>query len=399
MAETAYILMGKKFYIAFFICFSYFFCTSPLRAQNLVLNGSFEKCFQCPTGITLFNLKNVKDWFQPTMGSVDYYNECSKGEVGVPQNIEGFQYPKTGKAYIGMIFYAKNGGREYFSTKLAHSLNKNTTYIIKLNVCLAGRSPYAISDIQVLFTPDIIHEETVKRINYLPQLSHSADSTITDTINWTEIKWKYVATGNEKYLTIGNFNKNNKTKVKRLSTPLGTDNPKLFDYYLDAYYYIDDVCVAEMKSDSTCDCEEDGRKDTVKKITIKTDIATVKPLKQLAIEANKNVVLDNVVFETDKSAILPSSFDELNQLVAYLQKNATTKIIISGYTDNTGTPEKNLLLSTSRAKAVADYLISKGIDKLRVSYKGYGSANPIASNDTEEGKAKNRRVEFKIGNK
>jgi len=117
------------------------------------------------------------------------------------------------------------------------------------------------------------------------------------------------------------------------------------------------------------------------------------------IEPGKNIVLRNVFFETDKSDLLPTSFDDLNGLISYLKKNTGMKIAIRGYTDNTGTQDKNLSLSQARAKAVSDYLISKGINKLRVSYKGYGSANPITSNDTEEGKAKNRRVEFKIENK
>ena len=72
------------------------------------------------------------------------------------------------------------------------------------------------------------------------------------------------------------------------------------------------------------------------------------------------------------------------------------KIEIRGYTDNTGDELKNKMLSEGRAKAVVDYLVSKQIDRDRLSYKGLGSKQPIASNKTEEGKQKNRRVEFII---
>ena|GEM_PF-4433765 len=119
----------------------------------------------------------------------------------------------------------------------------------------------------------------------------------------------------------------------------------------------------------------------------------------IEIKPGKNIVLNNVFFNSDKSELLPASFAELDKLVSYLKTNSTSKIEISGYTDNTGVAEKNLTLSTARAKAVADYLTSKGISGTRVSYKGYGSANPIADNSTEENKKKNRRVEFKIVNK
>ncbi|MEZ5149266.1 MAG: OmpA family protein [Bacteroidales bacterium] len=72
------------------------------------------------------------------------------------------------------------------------------------------------------------------------------------------------------------------------------------------------------------------------------------------------------------------------------------KIEISGHTDNVGTPEYNLELSKNRAKAVNDYLVDNGIDQARLLYKGYGESEPIDTNDTETGKANNRRTEFKV---
>ncbi|MBT3962820.1 MAG: OmpA family protein, partial [Flavobacteriales bacterium] len=67
---------------------------------------------------------------------------------------------------------------------------------------------------------------------------------------------------------------------------------------------------------------------------------------------------------------------------------------ISGHTDNTGVSSTNLILSQNRAKSVQDYLISKGVDKARLTFKGFGETKPIADNATDEGKRKNRRVEF-----
>ncbi len=93
--------------------------------------------------------------------------------------------------------------------------------------------------------------------------------------------------------------------------------------------------------------------------------------------------------------ILPKSFHYLDSLCVLLSK--TTNVIeISGHTDNVGTEEDNLLLSENRAKAVMAYMVSKGILQTRVSAKGYGSTKPVTSNETEQGRATNRRVEFKI---
>lgn len=108
------------------------------------------------------------------------------------------------------------------------------------------------------------------------------------------------------------------------------------------------------------------------------------------------IILKNVNFETSKSILLVTSYPELDKLVARLKLNSKMKIEISGHTDNSGNEPSNQKLSETRAKTVMDYLISKGIDKSRLSYKGFGSKTPIADNKTDEGKQKNRRVEFTI---
>lgn len=106
------------------------------------------------------------------------------------------------------------------------------------------------------------------------------------------------------------------------------------------------------------------------------------------------IVLENVLFQTNKSVLLNESFVSLNKLATQLQANKSIKIEIRGHTDNVGNESKNKTLSEQRAKAVLNYLVSKGIEINRFSYQGFGSLQPIASNDNEEGRKKNRRVEF-----
>ena len=83
-------------------------------------------------------------------------------------------------------------------------------------------------------------------------------------------------------------------------------------------------------------------------------------------------------------------------MVKLLNENPTIKIEISGHTDNVGTPSDNIILSNNRAKAVVNYLVSKGIGTQRLTYKGYGETQPVADNKTEEGRAMNRRTEMKV---
>jgi len=116
----------------------------------------------------------------------------------------------------------------------------------------------------------------------------------------------------------------------------------------------------------------------------------------IKVKVGKKVVLNNILFETGKSVLTASSYTELNRLVNILEDNPLMRIEISGHTDNTGSEALNFRLSESRAKAVVDYLVQKGIDRLRLEFKGYGPQQPIADNKTSEGRKMNRRVEFKI---
>jgi len=114
------------------------------------------------------------------------------------------------------------------------------------------------------------------------------------------------------------------------------------------------------------------------------------------IEAGGTVVLENVFFDTDKFQLKNESRVELQRLIEFMNFNKEVKIQISGHTDNTGDKQKNITLSDNRAKAVTEYLISKGIAKERLTYKGYGDSKPLAPNDSEKNKAMNRRTEFMI---
>jgi outer membrane protein OmpA-like peptidoglycan-associated protein len=115
-----------------------------------------------------------------------------------------------------------------------------------------------------------------------------------------------------------------------------------------------------------------------------------------AMKAGNKVVLKNIFFETNSFELKPESTVELNKILQFMNDNLNLKIEISGHTDNVGGDAINQKLSENRAKAVVDYLTSKGISTARLISKGYGKTQPIANNSTEEGRALNRRTEFKI---
>ena len=118
------------------------------------------------------------------------------------------------------------------------------------------------------------------------------------------------------------------------------------------------------------------------------------PLKP--IRANASIVLKNVFFDTKSSELKNTSIVELDQLVLLLKENPSLKIRIEGHTDNVGKPEDNLVLSRKRAASVVQYLQKNGIDISRLTSSGFGETQPVAENNTEEGRAKNRRTEMKV---
>ncbi len=117
---------------------------------------------------------------------------------------------------------------------------------------------------------------------------------------------------------------------------------------------------------------------------------------KIKFEPAKTYTLKNVHFETAKATLTPGSYGALNELVEALKAKPNLVIEIAGHTDNVGTYETNLKLSQARAETVRNYLLSKGIAPHRVQAKGYADTQPVASNATEEGRAKNRRTEVRI---
>jgi len=114
------------------------------------------------------------------------------------------------------------------------------------------------------------------------------------------------------------------------------------------------------------------------------------------IDVGAKMILNNIFFETNKSTLKPESTTELERVATLLKENPGIRLEISGHTDNVGSYRANQKLSEARAKSVVDYLIDQGVDKSRLEYKGYSFTEPVADNNTAEGRAQNRRVEFEV---
>ncbi|OFX82360.1 MAG: hypothetical protein A2X00_06840 [Bacteroidetes bacterium GWE2_32_14] len=114
------------------------------------------------------------------------------------------------------------------------------------------------------------------------------------------------------------------------------------------------------------------------------------------VEVGAKVILNNIFFETNKATLKSESYAELEHVLKLLTDNSTLRLEISGHTDNIGGYAANQKLSEARAKSVVEYLYGRGIEKSRLEYKGYSFNQPVADNSTPDGRAQNRRVEFKV---
>ncbi len=125
-------------------------------------------------------------------------------------------------------------------------------------------------------------------------------------------------------------------------------------------------------------------------MTLLTDV------KVKEIETHLQSFADYVEFETNKYVIKPKSFQNLNEIVKLMQEYPDAKFAIEGHTDDVGQEKDNQILSESRAYAMRQYFVDKGIDPKRMTFVGYGELRPRDTNATPEGRAKNRRVEIRF---
>jgi len=312
--------------------------------QNLISNGDFEGV-GCDSMNCMLFIKRAK-WF-PTDERAEplVFSTNNKDTTRIAlKSAFGSQKPHKGKVYIGLY------NKDYIHTALNKTLEKDKRYCFSMYLSIAEK--YARkTEIGVFFAKQIeIGKEITPIAKYKPCLDITLQAT--DTASWVKLCGNYKAKGGEKFVVIGNFK----------SVYKNSDN---------SYIFVDDVSVIpQLNNDFKC-CPE-----------------------EIHAESGDKITLNELLFKSNIVEIENTAYTELDRLADYLKKKQELKIEINGHTDNTGNTQNNIQLSKNRAKAVYSYLINKGIKAERMKYEGYGSALPLFANDSEENKAKNRRVEI-----
>lgn len=362
-----------------------FFTPSLLFSQNLVPNHSFEEVgnlplrgpkrnafeFEHKSGYLSFQ-SNLKYWKAASDATPDlriipksYLRECQK--VYKDCNVA-----RSGNHVAGIMTFLKNTNTDFFREYIQIKLNKTIKPGIKtyceLWIQKDRQAKLVSNNIGFYFSQKKFYKETEDFIEKKPQVNHS-EIINQENFGWVKIEGSFIPDKPLIYLTIGNFYNNENTKVESFKKFRGASWTPAY-----AHYLIDDVRVWQ-----------------------EGDLPEEKPVFEIAkMEKNKPIILNNIFFDFDQSTLQPASFNELEHLFDFLQKNQKVKIAIHGHTDNRGDGNYNLNLSASRAHTVMDFLIKKGIAAKRLQSKGWGEVKPVETNETEEGREKNRRVEFLI---
>lgn len=342
----------NKYIIGLFLIISIL----SVKAQNLVKNPSFEDSKKCTKKPGNFQ-KDVINWRTPSDGSTDYYSDCSP-EMSTNHNFIGRQQVYHGKAFAGFYMLGPDNYREYITGNLTQTLIKGKHYKVSFMVSLADKAGLAVDEFQILFTEKLPKWSTKKNISIdyvnnaeeIKLLRARAPSGYVNKRKWINVSTSFTANGTEQYITLGNFKRDKRTRRKITGENLRKAS----------YYYIDQVSV-----------ELDDK-----------------------INLDEIYVIKDLLFTSDSFVINHEAKSQLSSLVRHLKRNPGLNVTIFGHSDNEGDPAYNKLLSLNRAKSVGEFLLDNGLGFNRIKWQGYGAKIPLATNKSETGRLKNRRVEF-----
>ncbi|MEY4287487.1 MAG: hypothetical protein RL511_1576 [Bacteroidota bacterium] len=348
----------------------------------------------------------------PTEIKADLFSKSAAGDIGIPTNLYGSEEPSSengGNVYAGIVAYKPGklaGERSYITIQLMQgkepvTLKKGLTYCVEYAVSLGESSKFACNNLGVYFSKETPGNGEAGAIYQAGD--HVVKSQLNKVYNgffgWEKVCNTYTAKGDEKYITIGNFDLNDKTQFQAVKKPKDSEADPLTH----AYYYIDNIIVRLVDSPSECACYN------TKPPKIEDNFSTLvfdkTPEINDKMTADKKIAAQTIYFRQGKSSLTENARVNLDFIIAQMNANATMKIEIIGNNDDleikAGAENEDYLdMDRKRVAAVVKYFTNNGIseDRLLKTYK----SNTVPSAEVSEGDeqediyAKNRRVEFRV---
>ncbi len=348
----------------------------PPKPKNLVVNPSFEIPKDSTQQLDLSNpIDKLKGWDSPNKSEPKAFTSVKKLDKFYVYDPYGASWDFAARSGKNVSAVNVRGGtvenpkREYIQGTLREPLVVGKKYYFGFWVHYHCEGA---NNIGIAFLPEKAKVDNGGLLPFQPA-SYQVKVTNYDKKNtWTLVRDSFIAYKPYQYFVIGNFFPDSLTKVQA----------RQYNHY---FAFLDDIMVLEAENQAY-----------TKPVDEKKEIQKWVGNTVTAKNTNQAIVLESVYFDYNKSVLLPESFPSLNELADQMKAVPTLQIKVKGHTSTEGDVAYNLKLSRNRAKAVRAYLIEKGIEETRISSEGYGETQPIGPNDSEEARAKNRRVEFEI---
>lgn len=286
-------------------------------------------------------------------------------------------FVKDGKAILG--FRSAGLNYEVVGTELAQPLEAGKLYCASVQIRLKEQRIYALNRLGIWITANNGKKATRNEMGVEGIEIISPDEVpICLREGWMTIQGRFIAEGNEKYLYFGHFSDESNIRHWPLDSIY-----QATAFSGEIYYEMKNPVLKVLSAGESCPCNI-------------SDCPPEIPAPDTLAVAEDNFVLTSVQFETGKWNLLDIAFPALDSLAEYLMDNPTYELEIIGHTDDQGSASDNVKLSEKRAHEVLKYLEKKGVEKHRLTATGKGASDPIDDNDYEEGRQRNRRVEFTV---
>ena len=352
------------------------------------------------------------DISSPTELKADVFHKEGSGDVKIPTNIYGMEDPTSengGDVYVGIVAYKPGkaaGERSYVTIQLNNNgsqvtLKKGLTYCVEYSLSLSESSKFACNNLSAYFSKDKVGDGEAGAV--YASTDHVLKGQLNKVYNgffgWEKVCNTYIAKGDEKYITIGNFDKNETTKFQTVKKPKDSETDPLAH----AYYYIDNVVIRLVDNVSECACYN-ARPPKIED-NFSTLIYDKEPEITDKMPIDKKIASHSIYFRQGKASLTENAKENMNFVIQEMNANPALKIEISGNNDELEVKageenEEYIELDRKRVAIAVKYFVAQGISEDRLVKKYNGTTVPsteiVEDDETDLMQAKNRRVEFKV---
>ncbi|RFC54820.1 OmpA family protein [Brumimicrobium aurantiacum] len=365
------------------------------EAENLVANPSFEDA-QSRKIRRVGDIEKADGWSSASGDRADLYSADANGpDVMTPENIYGKEEAKSGVNYAGIIAYSyrEKENRTYITSELTTKLKKGMRYKVQFYASLAELSKYSANRLGAHFSKKGLGtDDKVPAIIAETHVEHPKKEVFDGMYGWDLVCGEYVATGKERYITIGNFAEDSEITNDRARKPRDIKGKQI----IAAYYYIDDISVQLLGPNETCECDYGDE--------AKQEASTIY---QRSPEITKDMTLNdkiseyNIFYAGGRYDVKVDGVKTLDKIASLMKENPSMKIQITGHSDDAEAGNAaEQVLSMRRAEYVKKLLEEREIDgdRLIIEDGKNGTASKYINESDDENlkAAKNRRVTFRV---